>query len=182
MPGKHNILNALGVFEACKALGVEEEIIFKGLSKFSGTWRRFEILKENPYALISDYAHHPTEIKATLEAAREKYPDRRIVLVFQPHQYQRTLFLFDEFVEAFFQADKIILAEIFSVAGREKEEIKDKVSSQKLAQAIGQKGQDAIFIKDKEQVLEYLKKEIKDNDVVIVMGAGDIVKITEKLL
>ena len=123
VPGLHNVANALAVYQLSHNLGIKEKIIFKALSKFQGSWRRFDIIKTRPYVLISDYAHHPTEIKALLQAAKEKYPDKKIICVFQPHQFQRTKLLFKEFSHAFGLADKIILSDIYEVAGRENKKI-----------------------------------------------------------
>jgi len=123
--------------------------------------------------IISDYAHHPTEIKVTLKAAREKYPRKKIWLIYQPHQYQRTYYLFKDFVKVFKKTlvEKIIITEIYDVAGRETPKIRKEVSSEKLVKAINKK--EVIYLK-KEEVLDYLKKNLKGGEVVIIMGAGDI--------
>ena len=146
IPGRHNLSNALGAFFAAKVLGIKESLILKGLGKYKGAWRRFEIFypslkkkkKEIRFILISDYAHHPTEVKATLKAVKEKFKGKRIITVFQPHQYQRTEFLFSDFVKAFDLTDFLFLTEIFAVAGREKEK---KISSKDLAEKIKRRWQ-----------------------------------------
>lgn len=181
VPGQHNLANALAVLATARALGIKDKMIFKALSQFKGTWRRFEIIKKSPYFLISDYAHHPTEIRATLQAAREKFPQRRIICVFQPHQYQRTKYLFKDFVGAFGQADKVVLTEIFDVAGREKRGIQKTISSRDLAEKIKGLNQDVIYFKTLKQTAVYLKKEIKKKDVVLIMGAGDVWKLSTTL-
>jgi UDP-N-acetylmuramate--alanine ligase len=184
MPGEHNIQNALAALTCARVLKIPDKISFKALSKYQGTWRRFEIfnakikpnrLKPKAYTLISDYAHHPTEIKSTLKAAKEKFPGRRIILIFQPHQYQRTKLLFKDFVKSFDETDVLILTEIYGVPGREKEKI---VSSKDLTEAVQKRRQkckkSVIFIKNMEEIPKFLAKILKPNDVVIVMGAGDI--------
>ena len=181
VPGLHNAFNALAALKVGRILGLSDDEIFKNLSDYRGAWRRFEIVVENQdLILVSDYAHHPTEIKVTLEAAREKWPTKRIWAVFQPHQQQRTYFLFDKLVEVFQQAkiDKLILAPIYDVAGREKEEVSKKVSSEKLCQKIGEK---ALFIPSLSGIKEYLDKNYKPGGVVIVMGAGDIYNLVKML-
>lgn len=183
-PGRHNVYNALAALAAARCLAVKDKIIFKALSEFSGTWRRFEIIKQDPYVLINDYAHHPTEIKATLQAAREKFPKRRIICVFQPHQRQRTELLFRDFVRVLAEVDgkgdKIILAKIFEVAGREKK--KKKISSYDLVREIKKLGRDIVYLEKFSQIIQALKKEIKPEDVVLIMGAGDVWKLSESLI
>ncbi|OGZ18666.1 MAG: hypothetical protein A2Z68_01260, partial [Candidatus Nealsonbacteria bacterium RBG_13_38_11] len=142
VPGQHNVSNALAALAVARILGVSDKVSFKALSSYIGCWRRFEIkkmiIKRKPLTVVSDYGHHPTEIKATLRATREKFLKSRIWCVFQPHQYQRTYYLFKDFVRAFKEApiDKIIITDIFDVAGREEKNIKKKVSSEKLVKSI----------------------------------------------
>jgi UDP-N-acetylmuramate--alanine ligase len=129
IPGQHNIFNALAALKVAQILKIPDKISFEALSEYRGSWRRFEE-REIEFSnfnicLVSDYAHHPTEIKATLAAAREKWPNRKIWAIFQPHQYQRTYFLFDDFVKAFEKANEIIITEIFKVKGREKRNFKE---------------------------------------------------------
>jgi len=184
VPGLHNAMNALAAFRAARCLNISSQDILKALSEYKGAWRRFEIkeinLNNKAITLVSDYGHHPTEIRATLSAAREKYTDKRIFVVFQPHQYQRTHFLFDKLVSSLEEAavDKIILAPIYDVAGRENPEIKIQVSSEQLAQALGEK---ALYIKDFREIERYLRENVEQGDVVIVMGAGDIYSLVKML-
>jgi UDP-N-acetylmuramate--alanine ligase len=180
IPGEHNVANALAALAVARALKIPDKISFKVLSEYRGSWRRFEITKTlhpKPYTLISDYAHHPTQIKATLQTAREQFPNSKIWVVFQPHQYQRTYYLFNDFVKVFKKApvDKIIVTDIFDVAGREEKEIKKKVSSEKLVKAINQK--ETIYISSIEKTANYLKKNLRGREVIIVMGAGNIYKL-----
>lgn len=194
IPGVHNVSNALSVFSFGKALGIKESFILKALSKYKGAWRRFEIIKakikNTPYTLISDYGHHPTEIKATLQATREKFGKKRIILVYQPHQYQRTKLLFNDFVKSFDEADYLILNEIYGVAGREKgslvssinlaEEIEKRWAKEFKSQKMERK-KIVRFIKNQSEILKEISKTIKKNDILIVMGAGDIYNLTLKL-
>ncbi len=154
VPGQHNVLNALAALQVARALKVPDETIFKALSEFTGTWRRFE----EHGRVISDYAHHPNEIKATLQAAREKYPNKKIWCVFQPHQHQRTYYLFNDFVKVFREAkiDKIIITDIYDVAGRETRGISKKVSSEKLVKKIARKNVSYM-------PMDNLEKYIKNN-------------------
>jgi len=183
VPGQHNVLNALAALEVARILEVPNEITFSALSEFSGTWRRFEIKTgkagNKKITVVSDYAHHPNEIMATLKAAREKYPKKFILCVFQPHQHQRTFYLFNDFVKTFRDSpvDQIIITDIYDVAGREKKTIKKQVSSKKLVKKI--KKEKVIYLPMGE-LEEKIKENIKPGDVLIIMGAGDIYKLADK--
>lgn len=186
VPGIHNISNALAVLNIARILRIPEKTTLKALSKYKGAWRRFEVIPSKinniTYTLVSDYGHHPTEIKATLQAAREKYKKKRIILVYQPHQYQRTKLLFKDFIKSFDQADYLILNEIYGVAGREKGSL---LSSKDLVKPINKRWHNkkpVKFIKDQNDILKELSKIIKRGDIVIVMGAGDIYNLTLQLL
>jgi len=190
VPGQHNVSNALATLSVGRILEVPDDIIFKALSEFVGTWRRFEIfekklvkgnkLRAKSYALISDYAHHPNEVSATLKAVREKYPKSHIWCVFQPHQYQRTFYLFNDFVKIFKEVlvDKIIIIDIYDVAGRETKKINKQVSSKKLVEAIDKKN---IIYVPFSKIEKHIKENINLIDILIIMGAGDIYKLIEKL-
>ncbi len=182
VPGDHNIQNALAAFAVAKNLGIPDQTIFKALSKFQGAWRRFEVKYNREVTIIDDYGHHPTEIKATLAGAQEKYPDRKLWCVFQPHQIERTRKLFQDFISSFDSADKIIIAKIFGVAGREKGDMQEEVLSKKLAIMLKDRGLDAIYLDNFEKIVNYLSKNIKKGDVIIVMGAGTINQLTPKLI
>jgi len=188
IPGEFNVSNALAALIIARILKIPDKISFKALSEYKGSWRRFDITKilyPKPYTLISDYGHHPTQIRVTLKAAREKYPKRKIFCIFQPHQYQRTYYLFDDFARVLREApvDKLIINDIYEVAGREKKEIKRKVSSEKLVKAINKqiRNKKAEYISSIEKVANYLKKNLRGGEVVIIMGAGDIYNL-EKIL
>ena len=183
IPGVHNVSNALGALAVARILKIPDKISFKALSEYKGSWRRFEerqlTINNKQLTIISDYGHHPTEIKATLEAARAKYPKKRIRLLYQPHQYQRTFYLFNDFVKVFKRApiDEIIITDIFDVAGRESEKIRQKVSSEKLAKAVDK---DSVIYLPKAKILHhFLKKNLRAGEVIMIMGAGDIYKLSE---
>ncbi len=187
VPGLHNALNGLAAFRAARALGLGEKEIFSAVSEYRGAWRRFETraaeLAGKKIIIVSDYAHHPTEIDATLKAAREKWPKKKIWAIFQPHQKQRTHFLFDKLVDCFTRApvDKIVLLPIYDVAGREKEGIEKEVSSEKLCQAISGKGKPALYLDSFEKAKEFLADSAEEGDVLLIMGAGDIYDLDKML-
>jgi len=183
VPGEHNIYNALAALTVARALKIPDKVLFKAISEYKGSWRRFEIKKakigNKRFTIISDYAHHPTEIKTTLEAAREKFLNRKIWCIFQPHQHQRTFYLFDDFVKTFSQApiDRLIITDIYDVAGREKKRIEKKISSKKIIKQI--KKSQAIYLQ-KERIKSYLKRNLEGREVVIIMGAGDIYELVNE--
>jgi len=177
LPGEHNIYNALAALTAAREIGVPDSVSFEVLSDYRGSWRRFEEKKaklgNKKFTLISDYGHHPTEVRATLKAVREKFKDKKIWCVFQPHQYQRTYYLFNSFVKVFSESliNDIIITDIYDVAGRENKDLKKKISSRKLVKKIKK---DNIIYLQKERIINYLKSNLEKNDILIVMGAGDI--------
>jgi UDP-N-acetylmuramate--alanine ligase len=185
IPGKHNVYNALAALQVARELKIEDKITLKSLSEYKGSWRRFEvkqgILNNKKITVISDYAHHPTEVLATLKATREKFSKNKIWCIFQPHQYQRTFLLVKDFIKVFRTAkiDNIIITDIYGVAGREDK--KTNINSQKLVESIKKKNVIYIPFND---ILGYLKSlpvnKIKTNDVLIIMGAGDIYKLYDK--
>ena len=183
VPGQHNIANALEALQVARILGVPDQISFAALKEFKGTWRRFEVKNGvaagKKITVISDYAHHPTEISATLAAARSKYPNKKIWCIFQPHQHQRTYYLFNDFVKTFKKAsiDKTIITDIYDVAGRETKKINGEVSSEKLVKKINKKNVEYISL---DNIEKFVKENIKEGDVLIIMGAGDIYKLADK--
>lgn len=182
VPGEHNVYNALGALTIARELGVSDDIIYEALSEFVGSWRRFEVIEQKigdkDFTLVNDYGHHPTEVRATLKAIKEKYPDKKILAIFQPHQYQRTYSLFSDFVEALSETElnELIITDIYDVAGREKTEIKEKVSSEKLVEAINKSW---VKYLAQNKVKEYIQEKITGGEVILVMGAGDVYKILE---
>ncbi len=176
--GEHNILNALAAIALADLLGISDEVIRAGLMAFTGTDRRFEYKGQvNGVNIIDDYAHHPTEIRATLNAARQ-YPHKRLWCVFQPHTYTRTKAFLKEFASALSLADEIVLADIY--AAREKDTL--GISSETLAEEIRSHGHSCHYFPAFEAIENYLLKNCTKDDLLITMGAGDIVKIGENLL
>jgi len=197
VPGRHNIVNALAVLALARTLEIKDSLAWRALGKFHGTWRRFEYRgRLNGASIFDDYGHHPTEIKATLQGAYElmKSDLRNSVAVrqrqaqlwcaFQPHQYQRTYKLFDRFVDAFEAADETIILPVYSVAGREKASIKKKVDSEKLVSAINKKypAKKVIYLDSFEKAADYFREYLREGDLAVVMGAGDIYKLTSLLI
>lgn len=182
IPGKFNVANACATIALARELGVADEVIAKALAAYSGTWRRFELKGEFRKALvISDYAHHPTAITSTLKAAKEFYPGRRLVVIFQPHQRNRTEKLFEKFKLAFNAADFIIITEIFDVLGRETTQ-NPEASGQALAKAVEGQGKYCLYAQNLSKAREILEEFVEKDDVVLVMGAGDIYKLADELV
>ena len=178
VPGKHNIANALAAIAFAAEAGLCESAILKGLQAFGGTARRFEYKgKIGSVTIIDDYAHHPTEIAATLTAA-ENYPHSRMICVFQPHTYTRTKAFWNEFAQALSLADIVVLADVY--AARETDTL--GVSSRDLAAAVNALGTESHYFPCFDEIENYLLEECVNNDLLITMGAGDIYKVGEHLL
>jgi UDP-N-acetylmuramate--alanine ligase len=158
---------------------VGQEIVQVALAEFSGAARRFEKLGEKNGALvIDDYGHHPTEVQATLRAAKERFPDRKIWCVFQPHQTSRTKFFMKEFARSFADASVVLLPEIYEArANGEK-----KVSSAELAQAISENGKAALFMPTFDDVVAFLKEKATPDCLILTMGAGNVDQIARRFL
>lgn len=172
LTGKHNILNSTAAGLASKCAGLSWVEIRKNIILFKGSRRRFEFIKEKGRVkFYDDYAHHPTEIAATLLGAHEFFPDSYIVVVFQPHTYSRTKSLFDEFTNSFKNADKIIVAPIYASAREEKD---PSISSELLVAALKKKGRNAYFAANPPDAANLMKSESKKEKLIITMGAGDI--------
>ncbi len=178
IPGVHNVLNALASIACSHYLGISYDDMQKSLVKYGGTQRRFEKKGEvDDIVVIDDYAHHPTEVIATIKAA-QNYPHKKLYCVFQPHTYSRTISLFNEFSNAFKGVTKLILADIY--AAREK--YTDEINSSMLCDAVCKNDVDAIYIDSFDKILEYLKSHLREGDLLITMGAGDVYKIGEAFL
>ena len=180
LPGQHNAKNALGVAAVAASLGLEPEPVAAALATFRGVKRRFEIKGEaHGITVVDDYAHHPTEIRATLRAARERFGGRPLWAVFQPHTYSRTRALFDAYVSAFGDADHVLITDIY--AAREKDSLGLHASS--LAQAIAeQRGQHARYCASLDEAVAYLSERLGSGHVLITLGAGDGYRIGERIL
>jgi len=178
VPGLHNVSNSLAAIAACDLAGCSISSAAKALLKFTGTCRRFEIKGvSDGVTVVDDYAHHPSEITATLKAAAG-YNHSRIWCVFQPHTYSRTKSLMDDFSKSFDNADFVILTDIY--AARETDT--GEVNSSMLAEKIALSGKTAVYIKDFESIVELLDKNVKSGDLVITMGAGDVYKVGDMFL
>lgn len=176
--GEHNVMNALAAIALADTLSIPDDVIAKGLLSFDGTDRRFEYKgQRNGVHIIDDYAHHPTEIRATLNAAKE-YPHKKLWCVFQPHTYTRTKAFLTEFASALSLADEIILADIY--AAREKDSL--GISSQTLQDKIKELGHSCHYFSSFEAIEDFIIENCTKDDLLITMGAGDVVKIAENLL
>lgn len=179
-PGIHNVRNALAAVAVGLELDIPFEKIQKALTSFTGVDRRFEVKGEvNDIVVIDDYAHHPTEIEATLEAASSGWPERRIVAVFQPHLYSRTRDFQEEFARAFYEADVLVVTEVYGA----REEPIPGVTGRMLADLAARYGhRDVRFLGEREAVPEYLARITRPGDLVLTMGAGDVWKCGEAFL
>ncbi len=176
VPGAHNVSNGRAALSAARVLGIDSAVAVKALNSFRGTWRRFEFKGEAGGALVyDDYAHHPTEIKATLLAARDKFPARRLIAVFQPHLYSRTKLLLTDFAESFTLADEVLIAPIY--AAREAPD--PTISHEVLAQNIGAS---ARAFSSLPEIVAYLKQSTEPNDLIITIGAGNVCEVADALL
>ena len=178
VPGKHNVSNSLAAIALCLNLGLPLDVIKKGLLQFGGTKRRFEYKgTKNGITVIDDYAHHPTEVAATLTAARN-YPHGRIICVFQPHTYSRTKAFLSDFARVLSMADIVVLADIY--AAREKNTI--GISSKDLLAELQKNGQESYYFPSFDEIETFLSEKCINNDLLITMGAGDVYLIGEHLL
>jgi UDP-N-acetylmuramate--alanine ligase len=193
LPGIYNVQNALAALAAARALGIDVDVIVRTLEDFSGIRRRFEVRHQGllqvngqmlDVVLVDDYAHHPTAIAAMLEAARRRYPGRRLVAVYQPHMYNRTKTFFEQFLYAFDATDVTIIADIFP--GREHDtgliHARNLVEGMTRRPDFLQQGKQVIHGGDVKETTHVLQTILRSGDVVLVMGAGDIYTVTEMLL
>jgi UDP-N-acetylmuramate--alanine ligase len=180
VPGKYNKENAGVTLAVSDILNLDEVHAGKSLKGFSGTWRRFDFKgKTQEGALVyDDYAHHPTALKAVLSGTKEMYPDKKIIVVFQPHLYSRTKSLFKEFAGAFKNSDLTIIAPIYFA----REEEDKSINSEMLVDAVNKNGDKAIFLKEFKEIKNYLEENTEDENIILTIGAGDIYKVTENLI
>jgi len=178
IPGRHNVLNALATLIVSLEAGLTFDQVAAAIKEFRGAKRRFQVLCETDNILvIDDYAHHPTEIQATIQAA--KATGKRIIAVFQPQRYTRTFFLLEAFSKAFHDADEVILTDIYSPTGEKRIE---GVSSRKLAEMIRENSNERVtYIPDQQETLQHLINTVRPGDLVLTMGAGDIWKTAHAL-
>jgi UDP-N-acetylmuramate--alanine ligase len=177
VPGIHNISNALAAMYAAYLGGISFDQAAAHLSAFTGTGRRFEILYDNDgVVIVDDYAHHPTEVRATIKAAKDSGFDR-VIAVFQPHRYSRVKELYKEFGDSFGDADVIIIDDIYSAW----EDQIEGVSSRMIVDEIEKQGLNALYFGDKQKLIDYLAKNKRSGDILLLMGAGNIRRTSEKL-
>ncbi len=187
LPGRHNVLNALAAIAVATELGVSDTAIAQALASFNGVGRRFTQVGDFPvssargpgsFTLVDDYGHHPVEMAATLQAARGAWPDRRIVLAFQPHRYTRTRDCFEDFVRVLSQADAVLLTDVYPAG----EAPLVAADGRALARAIRVAGKvEPVFIEDVTELPQAILDFVKDGDVVMVMGAGTISRVPAKV-
>ncbi len=181
LPGRHNIFNALAVVAMAVNLGLEPERVLELLGSFTGMDRRLMLKgRFGHITVLDDYAHHPTEIKASLAAIRQRYQPKRLWCVFQPHQYSRTRFLLNDFTESFQLADVTIVPEIYFV--RDSLSAKQQINARILVERMQARGTEAMFIDGFGAICDYLKKNVSPGDVIVTMGAGDIWKVADEYI
>ncbi len=184
LPGKHNVLNALAAITIATEVGVKDEAILNSLKQFSGVGRRLQRYGEIAFSpgkhalVIDDYGHHPREVAATLQAIRHAWPNRRLVMTYQPHRYTRTRDLFEDFTQVLSEVDQLLLLEVYAAG----ETIIPGADSRSLCRAIRNRGQtDPIFIEDKTTLIKTLRHILQDNDLLLMQGAGNIGAIAASL-
>jgi UDP-N-acetylmuramate--alanine ligase len=183
IPGVHNALNATAAIAVASDEGISDQSIVRGLESFSGVGRRFEIIGEFPVAqgtamLVDDYGHHPTEIRATIDAVRAGWPSKRLVMAFQPHRYSRTRDMFDEFVDVLSQVDQLILTDVYSAG----EEVIDGATSEDLSLAIEQRGAvKPVYVGELQRVTGAITDLVQADDLVLTQGAGSVTKLVAML-
>ncbi len=183
MPGWHNMLNALAAIAVATAIDVEDRAIVASLKEFKGIGRRFQLngeIKLSPgvITLVDDYGHHPRELAATLEAMRQAWPDRRSVVVFQPHRYTRTRDLFEDFVDVLSAVDVLVLLDVYSAG----EDFITGADGKALAQAIRVRGQvNPVFVSQQQELATILAGIVQPDDVLLTMGAGNVGQIAQQL-
>ncbi|NPA71974.1 MAG: UDP-N-acetylmuramate--L-alanine ligase, partial [Gammaproteobacteria bacterium] len=181
LPGRHNVLNALAAISVALELEVTPQAIQQGLLEFGGVGRRFEVYHDRliggkKVTLVDDYGHHPTELTATIETARDAFPGKRLVLVFQPHRYSRTRDLFDEFVQSLLEPDLVILTEVYAAG----ELPLSMFDSKSLLQAMRTRGAQGIYAESFAQLDVIASEVLQEDDVVLVMGAGDVGQVAKQ--
>ncbi len=180
LPGTHNVYNAMAAIAVGRELNVSMAVIRDALETFQGVQRRLEIKGTRDGVLVvDDYGHHPTEIRHTLQALESSWPERRKVIVFQPHRYSRTQALFDDFARAFYQSDVLLVLPIYAAG----EKVLEDVSGLALSAAIGSHGhRDVSYLESIDAALDYLTTLLKPDDVLLTLGAGDVWKVGEGFL
>lgn len=183
MPGRHNVLNALAVIAVATDEGVDDKAICRGLAGFAGVGRRFQVYGEYKTAnaqatLVDDYGHHPTEVEAVIKAARGAWPNRRIVMLYQPHRFTRTRDLYEDFVRVLSEVDGLLLMDVYSAG----EAAIPRADGRALCRSIRQRGNvEPVFVEDNQEIEGLLEKMLQDGDLLITQGAGDIGGVAARL-
>ncbi|WP_372964918.1 UDP-N-acetylmuramate--L-alanine ligase [Marinobacter sp.] len=183
MPGRHNVLNALAVIAVATDEGVDEQAICRGLAGFAGVGRRFQVYGEYKTSraqvtLVDDYGHHPTEVEAVIKAARGAWPERRIVMLYQPHRFTRTRDLYEDFVRVLSEVDGLLLMDVYSAG----EPAIPGADSRALCRSIRQRGSlEPMFVEDNQEIESLLETVLQDGDLLITQGAGDIGGVAARL-
>jgi UDP-N-acetylmuramate--alanine ligase len=172
MPGGYNVLNSLAVVAVADYLDIPFATIAEALASFEGIQRRFTVRGEVAgVTIVDDFGHHPTEVRATLRGARSGFPGRRIIAAFQPHRYTRTRDQFHEFARSFYDADKVVICDVFAAG----EPPIDGATSEALVAAVRDSGhKDVTYVADRPDVADHLVPQVRPGDIVITLGAGDI--------
>lgn len=183
MPGRHNVLNALAAIAVATDEGVEDAAICRGLAGFAGVGRRFQVYgdyktRKGTITLIDDYGHHPTEVEAVIRAAHDAWPDRRLVMLYQPHRYTRTRDLYEDFVRVLSEVDGLLLMEVYSAG----EPAINGADGRALCRSIRQRGSvEPVFVEDNNEIETLLANNLRDGDLLITQGAGDIGGVAARL-
>lgn len=183
MPGRHNVLNALASIAVATDEGVEDAAICRGLAGFAGVGRRFQVYgdyktRKGTVTLIDDYGHHPTEVEAVIRAAHDAWPDRRLVMLYQPHRYTRTRDLYEDFVRVLSEVDGLLLMEVYSAG----EPAINGADGRALCRSIRQRGSvEPVFVEDNNEIESLLANNLRDGDLLITQGAGDIGGVAARL-
>ena len=183
MPGEHNVQNALAAIAVASEIGVSDEAIINGLKKFQGVGRRFQLhgdiqTTQGLVTLVDDYGHHPTEMKATMQAVRTAWPDRRMVVLFQPHRFTRTRDLFEDFSKVLSEPDVLLLMDVYAAC----EEPIAGADGRSLSRSIRNRGQvDPVFVASEDEIDDVLLSQLQDGDILLTLGAGSVGAISASL-
>ena len=183
MPGRHNVLNALAAIAVATDEGVDDDAICRGLAGFAGVGRRFQVYGDyktpkGTVTLVDDYGHHPTEVEAVIRAAHDAWPDRRLVMLYQPHRFTRTRDLYEDFVRVLSEVDALLLMDVYSAG----EPAIPGADGRALCRSIRQRGQvEPVFVEDNREIEALLANVLKDGDLLITQGAGDIGGVASRL-
>jgi len=181
LPGRHNVMNALAAAALATHCGADADAILRSLSTFAGVGRRMELRGiSRGITVVDDYAHHPTEIQASLRAIADAYEPQRLWVVFQPHQHSRTRFLMEDFAKSFAVADVVLVPDIYFV--RDSEAEKQAVSSEDLVSEIRRMGGDARYLTSFEEITAVLGAELRPGDCLVTMGAGSVYQVADQVL